>query len=98
MSWRRAALDERLEILKEQLREQLSMENGGLLDWLEHQIKELMTVAACSAHDDYVSRKRNACGQRSAFRWTAPARDRNAANHTERPCRGLSPHPVRDSG
>lgn len=57
MSWRRAALDERLEILKEQLREQLSMENGGLLDWLEHQIKELMTVAACSAHDDYVGRE-----------------------------------------
>jgi hypothetical protein len=54
MSWRRAALDERLEILKEQLREQLSRDDGSLLDWLEHQIKELMTVAACSAHDDYV--------------------------------------------
>jgi hypothetical protein len=57
MSWRRAALDERLEILKEQLREQLSMDDGGVLDWLEHQIKELMTVAACSDHDDYVDRE-----------------------------------------
>ena len=55
MSWRRAALDERLEILKEQLREQLSREDGGLLDWLEHQIKELMTVAASSDHGDYIS-------------------------------------------
>jgi hypothetical protein len=55
MSWRRAALDERLEILKEQLREQMCREDGGLLDWLEHQIKELMTVAACSDHGDYVS-------------------------------------------
>jgi hypothetical protein len=54
MSWRRAALDERLEILKEQLSEQLSREDGGLLDWLEHQITELMTVAACSDHGDYV--------------------------------------------
>ena len=57
MSWRRAALDERLEILKEQLREQLSRDDGSLMDWLEHQIKELMTVAACSAHDDYVGRE-----------------------------------------
>jgi hypothetical protein len=57
MSWRRAALDERLEILKEQLHEQLSRDDGGLLDWLEHQIKELMTVAACSDHDDYVGRE-----------------------------------------
>ncbi len=57
MSWRRAALDERLEILKEQLREQLSREDGGLLDWLEHQIKDLMTVAACSDHGDYVSKE-----------------------------------------
>jgi len=57
MSWRRAALDERLEILKEQLHEQLSREDGGLLDWLEHQIKELMTVAACSDHGDYVSKQ-----------------------------------------
>jgi len=57
MSWRRAALDERLEILKDQLREQLSKEDGGLLDWLEHQIKELMTVAACSDHGDYVSKE-----------------------------------------
>lgn len=57
MSWRRAALDERLEILKEQLHEQLAREDGGLLDWLEHQIRELMTVAACSDHGDYVSRE-----------------------------------------
>ena len=57
MSWRRAALDERLEILKDQLREQLSREDGGLLDWLEHQIKDLMAVAACSDHGDYVSKE-----------------------------------------
>jgi hypothetical protein len=57
MSWRRAALDERLEILKEQLHEQLSREDGGLLDWLEHQIRELMAVAACSDHGDYVSKE-----------------------------------------
>ena len=57
MTWRRAALDERLEILKEQLHEQLSRGDGGLLDWLEHQIKELMTVAACSDHGDYVSKE-----------------------------------------
>lgn len=57
MSWRRAALDERLEILKEQLHEQLARQDGGLLDWLEHQIKELMTVAACSDHGDYVSKE-----------------------------------------
>ncbi len=55
MSWRRAALDERLDILKEQLHEQLSLDDGGLLDWLEHQIRDLMAVAACSDHGDYVS-------------------------------------------
>jgi hypothetical protein len=54
MYWQRAALEERLRILREQLQEQMERSHD-VSDWLETQITALTEVAASSSYSDYVA-------------------------------------------
>ncbi|MDB6162746.1 MAG: hypothetical protein JWL98_178, partial [Xanthomonadaceae bacterium] len=55
MHWQRAALEERLTILHDQLHEHRGNNHEGLADWLDAQIKALTLAADCSRHGAYVA-------------------------------------------
>jgi hypothetical protein len=57
MHWRRVAIDERLEIVREQLYEQLACADSGLAEWLESQINALLAAADTTGERDYVERE-----------------------------------------